>query len=1050
MKRLGLEVLMRQAIALVLLLSSASVLRAQSTDASLAGRVTDPSHAIIVGASVTAISDATNIRYETTTNASGEYYLGNLPPRSYRIEVEKTGFRTLVKPDVVLHVQDALQLDFEMTIGSVSETVAVEAGAPLVNTTSGTVSTVIDRTFVDNLPLNGRSFQTLIMLTPGTVMTPTAFNDQGQFSVNGQRTDANYFSVDGVSANFGVTGYFPMMQTASGALPALSASGGTNSLVSVDAMQEFRIQTSSFAPEFGRTPGGQISIVTRSGTNAFRGSLFEYFRDDTLDARDWFVNANHLPKPEQHLHDFGGVLGGPVRANKTFFFFSHEALRLHQPSSMQTAVPNVASRQQAPTSIRPFLNAYPLPNGAELGPGLAQFSASFSNPSSLDAYSIRIDHVVSSSINAFGRYNYSPSSFDQRGGTFSTRVLSTTSSVSSSVHTLTGGLTQLLSPGIANELRANYSYHRVGIAYEMDDFGGAVPLQDSLLFPPGFSSEDSGYLFLISGAGQYAQGKIGTDKQRQFNIVENLSIIKRSHQLKFGVDYRWLGPFSSPFAYRMFVQFGGVTAAPGGALSGSALFIQPGAFADNSLRSQNLSIYGQDTWNATPRLTLTYGARWDVNPPLKGKDTANDPFTVTGLDNPATIALATRGTPLYSTDYGNLAPRVGVAYQLGGRPEWDATVRAGFGVFYDLGQGSLGGVTSYFPYGASKIIQPSPTPFPLSAQDAAPPAFTVNPPVNTILVADRNLKVPRSYQWNVAFEQSLGRSQSLSATYLAAIGRDLLRNTQLVNPNPDFQFIGVTDNSATSDYHALQLKFQRRLSHGLQTLTSYTLSHSMDDASTDATTYRSTPGESGARLDRGDSDFDIRHSFTAGATYLLPSPDSRGVAQAIVRGWSLDAFVLARSAPPVDVTGPVVFTASAALRSRPNVNPGVPLEIDGDRYPGGKIFNPAAFTAAPPGQQGNFGRNVLRGFGATQADLALQRQFRMTDRIALRVRAECFNVFNQPNFGSPIFDLSNPLFGRSTQTLASSLGSGGANGGFSPLYQIGGPRSMQLVARIEF
>ena len=1041
---------MRQAIALLLLMSSASVLRAQSTAASLAGRVTDPSHAIIVGARVTAISDDTNIRHETTTNVSGEYYLGTLPPRSYRIQVEKTGFRTLIKPDVVLHVQDALQLDFEMTIGTLSETVTVEGGAPLVNTASGAVSTVIDRTFVDNLPLNGRSFQTLIMLTPGTVVTPTAFNEQGQFSVNGQRTDANYFSVDGVGANFGVTGYFPMMQTASGALPALSASGGTNSLVSVDAMQEFRIQTSSFAPEFGRTPGGQISIVTRSGTNAFRGSLFEYFRNDALDARDWFVNANHLPKPEQRLNDFGGVLGGPVRADKTFFFFSHEALRLHQPSSMQTAVPNVASRQQAPAAIRPFLNAYPLPNGEELGAGLAQFDASFSNPSSLDAYSVRIDHVVSSNLNAFGRYNYSPSSFDQRGGTFPTRVLSTTSSVSSSVHTLTGGLTQILTPGIANELRVNYSYHRVGIAYEMDDFGGAVPLPDSLLFPAGFSSQDSGYLFLITGAGQYAQGKIGTDKQRQINIVDNVSVIKRSHQFKFGVDYRWLGPFSSPFAYRMFVQFGGVTAAPGGALSGSALFIQPGAFADNSLRSQNLSIYGQDTWNATPRLTVTYGARWDVNPPLQGKDRANDPFTVTGLGTPSTIALATRGTPLYSTDYGNVAPRVGAAYQLGGRPGWDATVRAGVGVFYDLGQGSIGGVTSYFPYGATKIIQPSPTPFPLSAQDAAPPAFTTNPPVNTILVADPNLKVPRSYQWNVAFEQSLGRSQSLSATYLAAVGRDLLRMTQLVNPNPDFQFIGVADNSATSDYHALQLKYQRRLSHGLQALASYTLAHSMDNASTDATTYRSTSGESGARLDRGDSDFDIRHSFTTGATYFLPSPDSRGVMQSIVRDWSLDAFVLARSAPPVDVVGPVNFTASAALRSRPNVNPGVPLEIYGDQYPGGKIFNRAAFTLLPPGQQGTFGRNVLRGFGAAQADLALQRQFRMTDRIALRFRVECFNVFNQPNFGSPVFDLSNPLFGRSTQTLASSLGSGGANGGFSPLYQIGGPRSMQLVARIEF
>jgi len=348
LKRSRHDGLLRLAIALLLLLSSASVLLAQSTSAFLAGRVVDPSNAVIPGATITAINGDTNTRHVTTTNDAGEYYLANLPPRSYRIEVEKPGFRTLVKPDVVLQVQDTLQLDFQMTLGSVSEVVTVDAGAPLVNTTSGAVSTVIDRTFVDNLPLNGRSFQTLIMLTPGTVVVPTAFNDQGQFSVNGQRADANYFMVDGVSANFGVTGYFPMMQTAGGALPALSANGGTNSLVSVDAMQEFRIQTSSFAPEFGRTPGGQISIVTRSGSNAFRGSVFEYFRNDALDAKDWFVNFSGLPKPEQQLHDFGGVVGGPLHANATFFFYSHEGLRLHQPSSMQTSVPDAASRQQAP------------------------------------------------------------------------------------------------------------------------------------------------------------------------------------------------------------------------------------------------------------------------------------------------------------------------------------------------------------------------------------------------------------------------------------------------------------------------------------------------------------------------------------------------------------------------------------------------------------------------------------------------------------------------------------------------------------------------------
>src|SRR4029434_1262744 len=232
-----------------------------------------------VDATITAINTDTGVRHETTPNDAGAYHVANIPPGLYRIEVKKAGFRTLIKPDVTLHVQDALTIDVAMTLGDVSETVTVEGGAPLVNTRSGTVSTMIDRELIDNLPLNGRSFQTLIMLTPGTVVTPTTFNDQGQFSVNGQRADANYFMVDGVSANFGVTGYFPMMQTAGGALPALSASGGTNSLASVDALQEFRVQTSSFAPEYGRTPGGQISIVTRSGTNAFHGSLFEYFRN---------------------------------------------------------------------------------------------------------------------------------------------------------------------------------------------------------------------------------------------------------------------------------------------------------------------------------------------------------------------------------------------------------------------------------------------------------------------------------------------------------------------------------------------------------------------------------------------------------------------------------------------------------------------------------------------------------------------------------------------------------------------------------------------------
>ena len=452
----------------------------------------------------------------------------------------------------------------------------------------------------------------------------------------------------------------------------------------------------------------------------------------------------------------------------------------------------------------------------------------------------------------------------------------------------------------------------------------------------------------------------------------------------------------------------------------------------------------------TPRLTLTYGLRWDVNPPLKGKNLSNQPYTVIGLNDPPTMTLAPRGTPLYQTTYGNVAPRVGAAYQLGSRANWTSVLRGGFGIFYDLGSGSLGGVSTYFPYFAQNAF--APVAFPLSPEDATPPVITTDPPASVIVVADPHLKLPRTYQWNAAWESSLGSSQSLSLTYIGAVGRDLLRVTNLFNPNPDFGQVNLTDNSATSDYHALQVKFQRSLSQGLQALASYTWSHSIDISSTDAfSNYLGTPcSVASPSIDRGNSDFDVRNAFTAGVTYDLPSPQSNKFAQLTLGGWSVDSFIFARTAPPVNVVGAIVFADGIALYPRPNVVPGVPLEFYGSQYPGGKAFNEAAFTPPPTGQQGNFGRNVLRGFGAWQADVAFQRQFHLTEKLGLRFRGEFFNIFNHPNFGPPNNSLTSPLFGVSTQMLASSLGSGGANGGFNPLYQIGGPRSIQLALKLQF
>jgi len=1036
----------------VLFLFSIAVL-AQTPTASINGRILDPSRAVIPGATVEAINVDTNAKYSTETDAAGLFTMANLPPGNYRLEVAKPGFRTIVKPDMVLHVQDAIALNFDMSVGSISESVTVPGGAPLINTESATVSTLVDRQFVENMPLNGRSFQTLIMLTPGTVVTPTTYASQGQFSVNGQRADANYFTVDGASANIGVSAGNGLPQTAGGSIPGLSAMGGTNSLVSVDAMQEFRVQTSSFAPEFGRAPGGQISIATRSGTNQFHGTLFDYFRNDVLDANSWFADRDGVPKPKERQNDFGGVFGGPIFRNRTFFFLSYEGLRLRQPLTAETIVPDLASRTQSPAAVTPFLNAFPVPNGANLSGGNAQFNSGYSNPSTLDAYSLRIDHNINSRQAIFARYNFSPSHITQREGS----ALSSLETGSFITHTFTLGYTAMLTRNISNEFRANYSNTRAGSSGRLDNFAGALPFSPDLVFPQGFSAANSSFAFILLGAGTSTSGLAALlmganakNEQRQVNAVDNLSLTNGAHQIKLGVDYRWLSPIAGNPVYQQFLLFQGVTGGQGFADSGVPLIAETDGLETVTLLSRNFSLYAQDSWNLSARLTLTYGLRWDVNPTLQGKSRNDQPFAVTNIENPANLALAPRGAPLYQTRYGNIAPRIGMSYQLRARAGWESVLRGGFGIFYDYGTGLLGQSTFGFPFTATNDMFF--VPLPLTAAEAArPPVSASLPATAPLYVAVPNLKVPRTYQWNTALEQSLGSNQVASITYVGAVGRDLLRDDSLSAPNANFQStVDVMRNTATSDYHALQLKFQRKISRGLQGLASYTWSHSIDIGSTN-TVRAATPATLGRpSIDRGNSDFDVRHSFTGALTYEIPLRSGWRPAHALFAGWSLDNFLLIRSAPPVNLFANESFVANAEFSSRPDLVVGPPLYLFSSTLPGGKALNPAAFAVPPSGRQGTLPRNKLRAFGAWQNDLTVRRQFQVTEKVGLQFRAEFFNLFNHPSFGSPTNDVTSPLFGQSTQTLASSLGGGGIGGGFNPLYQIGGPRSIQLALKLQF
>ncbi len=1048
---------------------------AQTETATLSGRVSDPQGKVVPGAQVEITNVDTGIKTSTTTNDDGLYVVPNLRPGRYRIIVRKDGFKEIVKPDVVLHVQDTVALNFGLEVGSVTQSVTVTGGAPLVNTESATVSTVVDRQFAENLPLNGRSFQTLIDLTPGVVVTSAGLFEQGQFSVNGQRADANYFTVDGASANFGIpTTSGGLAQSAAGSVPSLSVFGSTNGLVSVDAMQEFRIQTSTYAPEFGRTPGAQISIVTRSGTNQFHGAVFDYLRNDILNANDWFANQLGLRKATERQNDFGGVFGGPIIKDRTFFFFSYEGFRLRLPQTANTTVPSLSARQSAPASIQPFLNAFPIPNGPDFGNGQARFSAAFSDQASLDSYSLRLDQSLTNRINLFGRYSYSPSDSLGRGqdGFSSPNGLTL---IRGTTQFVTLGTTWGITTSLTNDLRFNYSRSSGTSRFALDTFAGAIVPADSTLFIAPFSSGDSTFVFDVFAGQQlgWALGSITRNLQRQINVIDNLSLQKGLHSIKWGIDYRWIGPIFAPQRYGQTVFFSDVPSV----IAGQPLFAVIQSGQEGTVNFHNFSAFVQDTWKARPRLTLTYGLRWEVNPPPSGSLPL---LAVTGFNSFSTLALAPPGKSLWNTTYGNFAPRMGVAYQLIRTPGRESVFRGGFGVFYDLSTQQIGQATNSGtpPFGAQKFIFPST--FPLTSTEAQPPSISSNPPLGFLVAFDPNLKLPYTLQWNLALEQALGLGQKISVSYIGAAGRRLLQEDEPLGPNSNFGFALLVQNAATSDYHSLQLQYERRFSRGLQALASYTFAHSIDTASSGSTGSQPPFASDlfvralGSKANRGPSDFDIRHSFTVGLTYDIPTPRVNPWVGAILRDWAVQSIVLARSAPPVNVvTTPFGLLLGEFIGVRPDVVQGIPLYVNGSEFPGGKAINntsgavvggcpdgsqsigpfcpPPKDSQGRPLRQGNLGRNSLRGFGATQWDFAVHRDFPIRETLKLQFRAEMFNVLNHPNFGQPVPNLNNPKFGQSTQNLAQVL-SGGivGGGGFNPLYQIGGPRSMQFALKLMF
>lgn len=1047
--------LLRAACALCLFLFG-GLLYAQN--AQLSGVVQDSSKASIPHATIDIDNASTHVRWQAKSNAEGFYLLPALQPGVYQLTVQAPGFEQQVIQNLKLEVAAKVSLGLTLKVGSENQTVTVDGGGLQMNTVDASVSTVVDQKFVQNLPLNGRSFQSLLALVPGVSAVPSSgVGYGGEMTVNGQRTEANYFTVDGVSANTGAGLSTPGYGAGySGSVAGETALGTTQSIVPIDALQEFRATTSTYSAEYGRSPGGQFSFNTRSGTNQWHGSVYDYFRNDALDANSWFNNFNHLSRTAERQNDFGGTFHGPIVIpglydghDRSFFFFAYEGLRLQSPQPAVTSeVPSIALRQSAASdTLKQLLNAFPLPTINDRTDGLAHATLAYSLPSTLDNVSLRLDHHFNDRFSIFGRFSTTPSSTQSRASASSGNLAQLTTS-QINIKNFTLGATNVFSSRFANEARFGMTWNDSQSTPRIDNFGGATPLDATSLNMPGVGATDWVFMYLwdLYPAVRFQPQK---NSQRQFNIVDWMAFTAGRHSLKWGVDYRnTLTAFPLAKTYES-VGFANAAAVANATIPSVSVY-SAGITAKPEFH--NLGLYVEDEWKATSRLNASLGLRWDLNP-APADAGGNQPYALTSTDM-ATVKLDQRGAPLWKTTYNNFAPRIGLAYQASQAPGREVVLRAGYGLFYDIGS-NVAAEGYWYAAGITSLTSFTNTSFPLTQTqlDGIAPASTKTPYTQLMYGYDPNLKLPRTQQWNVALEEAFSSRQNLTITYVGSAGSKLTTQKQYYpskygNANyASNAYVFLTSNGASANYNALQVQFQRQISHGLQALLSYTWAHSIDDASSNFQIYNQL---------RASSDSDIAHNFQAAITYELPTHYDSRLKKAAFGGWALDSRTFARTALPVNVVSNFALLDSTGLMSQfhPNRVHGQPLYVADPTAPNHRAINFSAFSVAYASDgktavEGDAGRNSARAFGAVQTDLALRREFAFSERAGLQFRVEAFNLLNHPIFGAVYNQLSSgatgPVrFGIAQNLLSSSLG------GLNALYQSGGPRSLQLALKLHF
>ncbi len=799
------------------------------------GQVLDPSDAVVPGASVTVVNQETGFRRVTETGPSGSYAVAALQGGLYKITVRKEGFVGMMRFDVKVPPLQSARADFKLTVGAVQETITVEGASPVVTADDASIGVRVFQDEIRRLPLNGRGVLGLLEFAPGTNVTPATRGESGQFSANGQRPNANYFIVDGASANTGVSAGGLPAQATGGVLPALSAFGSLDSLLPVEAIDEFRVQTANTSGDLGRLPGASVSLSSRSGSNELHGGMVYRIRHELLAANDWFANYSGEGRAPLRLHDVAPSLGGPLRRNHTFFFLSFQHMDLRGPYVWRQPVPSLETRDASPDWVRPALDLFPAPNGASLGNGLAAWYGRNIRPSQLDSGVVRLDHALTSRVSLFARYNDSASS-NEFGSTEINRL-------DLRFRSLTLGLNYRPGARFTFDVRANESQSEAQSTWSQlgqpSSSGCDLAPLIAYLFPT-FSGCEYLVRFSIGGVGQVVSGREGNRRQRQFQVVESTGVSRGAHNFRFGADYRRILPIRR--------DANGLLSAIADDINSLTdkrnLWLGSAAAVNASTQVTELSLWAQDTWQISPRFTVTPGLRWEFNPSPVPSNTA-------WFLNPYTNIFTDEHRALWPVSYSNFAPRMSAVWRVtrGG----GTVLRAGGGLFYDS---SLSIATDLINSGPLSITQL------LSGKAGL---------FSTIL----------SYGYAPVLRLPAAGGVELDAGSGAEpqrCGVAGLRRLQGTPPDPTRvwrlrqhadRLFALTTNHGSSDYEGLQVQYRRRVAEGVQALASYSWSHSLDNDSSDSFLIWAAPGATADR-DHSSSDFDLRQSLTAAVTWESP------------------------------------------------------------------------------------------------------------------------------------------------------------------------------------